>query len=281
MPVEVCDMPAENVKERLMAELYDQPSSEFYDYQFDDNHTRPDVAFYIDFAVKSGGQVLELGCGTGRILLPTARAGVKVTGLDKSAEMLKICRSKLEKESPEVKNRVSLVNADMRDFHLGKRFSLVSITFGPFNNLITVDEQMSCLNCIRQHLRPHGALVFDVYYITLAELVAPEGSDLFSAKKPFETPDGRLVTWGVCRYGKLDFHRQVMQDGLYFNVRYPDGHAERLVYTHPLVRYYYRYEVEHLLARTGFKTAAVYGDFDKSPFGARYPSEAIFLARKA
>ena len=81
-------MSYEKSQDRILAELYDRQSSEFYDY----HNKRGDVKFYVDFAVESGGPVLELGCGTGRILIPTARAGVNITGLEKSEEMLKICR---------------------------------------------------------------------------------------------------------------------------------------------------------------------------------------------
>lgn len=268
-------MPDANRKERVMAELYDKISSEFYDY----HAKRGDIDFYVGFAVESGGPVLELGCGTGRVLIPTARAGIGITGLEKSREMLKICRDKLKNETTEVRSRTKLVNGDMRNFDLGSQFSMVMITFGPFNTLITTEEQINCLNCIRRNLKDNGTLVFDVYYMSLMELTAPEGKEVFSAKTPFIMPDGRSVTWGISRRGVIDYNRQVMQDGLFYDIRYPDRHEERLVYADPL-RYFYRFEVEHLLARTGFKTEAVYADFNKEPFGSKYPSELIFLARK-
>jgi ubiquinone/menaquinone biosynthesis C-methylase UbiE len=268
-------MTDEKRKEKVMAELYDKISSEFYDYHAE----RGDIDFYVGFAIESGGPVLELGCGTGRVLIPTAKAGIAITGLEKSKEMLKICRDKLKNETTEVRSRTKLVNGDMRNFNFGSQFSMVMITFGPFNNLITTEEQINCLNCIRRNLKDNGTLVFDVYYISMNELTAPEGKEIFSVKTPFIMPDGRSVTWGISRRGAIDFNRQVMQDGLFYDIRHPDGHEERLVYTDPL-RYFYRFEVEHLLARTGFKTEAVYADFNKEPFGSKYPSELIFLARK-
>jgi hypothetical protein len=66
---------------------------------------------------------------------------------------------------------------------------------------------------------------------------------------------------------------------MFYNIRHPDDQEEKLVYADPL-RYFFRFEVEHLLARTGFRTEAVYADFNQEPFGTRYPSEMIFLARK-
>lgn len=267
-------MKDKTLPERIMAELYDRHSSEFYDY----HAKRGDIKFYVDFAVESAGPVLELGCGTGRILIPTAGAGVKITGLDKSDEMLKICRQKLESEIPEVRNRVKLVNADMRGFELASKFSMVTITFGPFNSLITIDEQISCLNNIRRHLCKNGALIFDVFYPDLGELLVNKGTEIVRAKTPFKMPDGRSVIWGI-RYDSVDYNRQVIHEELFYNIRYPDGHEEQMVYPESL-RYFSRFEVEHLLARTGFKVESVYANFDKEPFGSKYPSELLFLARK-
>ncbi|MFC1978451.1 class I SAM-dependent DNA methyltransferase [Chloroflexota bacterium] len=264
-------MPYKEQRERIIAELYDRHSSEFYDY----HAKRGDVEFYVDFAVESGGTVLDIGCGTGRILIPTSRAGVSITGLDKSVEMLDICRRKLENESPDVRDRVKLVHADMSEFNLKSRFSLVTIPFGAFNSLVTVEEQLSCLNCIKQHLLPNGALVFDLFYPSSAEFSS--GEEGFTVKTPFEMPDGRSVTWGIC-FSSVDYNRQTIQEEMTYYVHYPDGHDETLVYPSCL-RYFYRYEVEHLLARVGFKAESVYADFDRKPFGSKYPSELIFLAR--
>jgi len=260
-------MAVEKRKERIMAELYDRISSQFYDY----HAKRGDVQFFVGFALESGGPVLELGCGTGRVLIPTARAGVNITGLDKSMEMLELCQEKLNKEPPEVIQKARLVHADMRQFDLKSRFSLVTITFGPFNYLVTVQEQISCLDCIRQHLSDQGTLLFDVYYINLKELTAPPGTDIVSKTTPFTMPDGRSVSWGIRRTRPIDYNRQVMEDGLYYDIRYPDGKQERIIYTDPF-RYYYPFEVEHLLARTGFKTEAVYADFDKTPLEPTIPA---------
>ena len=261
---------------RIAAELYDRHSSEFYDY----HAKRGDVEFYVDLAAASGGEVLEIGCGTGRLLIPTARAGVHITGLDNSDEILEICRRKLEDESPEVRGRVNLVRADMRDFDMGSEFSLVTIPFGPFNCLVSVEEHIRCLNCIKLHLGDTGALVMDLWYPNLRELSASEdGAEIVSVKTPFCMPDGRSVTWGI-RNTSVDYNRQIIQEEMFYNIRYPDGHEEQMVYPSPM-RYFFRYEVEHLLARTGFRTESVYADFDKEPFGSKYPSELVFLARKA
>src|SRR5678815_1962136 len=88
-------------------------------------NARPDVDFYVAEARTTRGDVLELGCGTGRVLLPVARLGKKIAGVDNSSKMLAVCRDRLEREPAEVRDRVTLVQADMRDLNLGRTFSLI------------------------------------------------------------------------------------------------------------------------------------------------------------
>jgi ubiquinone/menaquinone biosynthesis C-methylase UbiE len=101
---------------------------EFYDHVVP-YAARPDVGFYVAAARESGGPVLELGCGTGRILLPTARAGIEIAGLDSSNYMLEECLRRLRAEPAQVRARASLHRGDMRDFDLGRTFRLATIPF--------------------------------------------------------------------------------------------------------------------------------------------------------
>jgi SAM-dependent methyltransferase len=257
-----------------MAELYDKLSSEFYDY----HAKRGDIKFFTDYALEANGPVLELGCGTGRVLVPTARAGIEITGLDLSAEMLELCMRKLDEEPGDVRSRVKLIHADMRHFDLKRQFSLVTITFGPFNNLLTVEEQIGCLACIYRHLQDGGRLVFDVFLAQPAELLIRGETQIVANQPPFLMPDGRSVTWGL-RFHDVDYPRQIIHEVLTYDVRYPDGREERLLYPSD-IRFFFRFEVEHLLARAGFAVEAVYADFNKTPFGTKPPEELIFVARK-
>ena len=124
---------------------------------------RPDVEFFVEAAAKSGGPVLEVGCGTGRVLIPTARAGISITGLDLSDHMLDVCREALIEEPELVQNQVKLVQGDMRDFYLGKKFALVTTPFRPFQHLITIEDQIKCLENIQNHLEPGGKFILDIF----------------------------------------------------------------------------------------------------------------------
>jgi SAM-dependent methyltransferase len=128
---------------------------------------RPDVAFYVDRALRSGGPVLEVGCGTARILVPSARAGVDILGIDESPSMLRICQRRLSAEPELVRSHATLMACDIRHFESPRRFALATIPFRPFQHLLMVDDQLACLARIRHHLRPGGQLVFDIFSSSL------------------------------------------------------------------------------------------------------------------
>lgn len=249
---------------------------EFYDHVVP-YAKRPDVRFYVEAARESGGPVLELGCGTGRILLPTARAGIEIAGFDGSAGMLEECRRRLGAEPTEVRERVSLHRGDMRNFELGRTFRLVTIPFRPFQHLLTVEDQLACLAAIRRHLAPEGRLVFDVFNPWIHILAKPADGAERDEEPPFTMPDGRII---VRRHRDIerDLISQVSTGELVYYVTHPDGRQERLVHQFR-IRCIFRFEAEHLLARAGFVVDQVYSDFDRSPYGSQYPGELIFVAR--
>jgi len=123
-------------------------------------------------------------------------------------------------------------------------------------------------------------VVADFWYPNLRELwVSEHGAEIVSAKKPFDMPDGRKVAWGI-RNVSVDYNQQIIREEMFYNISHLDGREERLVYP-AAMRYFFRYEVEHLLARTGFRTEFVFAGFAKELFGDKYPSELIVFARKA
>ncbi len=239
---------------------------------------RQDVGFFVEAAKESGGPVLEVGCGTGRVLIPTARAGVEITGLDLSAHMLAVCQERLKAEAEEVQSRVLLVQGDMRQFELSRTFNLITLPFRPFQHLTTVEEQMACLGCLHHHLAEQGKLILDIFNPMLEALVGTNFGEEMSEEPEFSMPDGRRVI----RRHKIvsrDVPNQTNHVELIYYVHYPDGHQERLVQAFPM-RYLFRFEAEHLLSRAGFVVEQLYADYDKSPYGSKYPGELIFVAGK-
>jgi SAM-dependent methyltransferase len=252
-------------------------TAEFYDHVAP-YRERGDVAFFVEVAQAAGGPVLEIGCGTGRVLIPIARAGVAIVGLDLSPSMLAVCRQNLATEPAEVQARAQLVEGDMRDFDLGRVFALVTIPFRPFQHLTAVEDQITCLTTIRRHLTPGGRLVLDLFNPSIPFLADPARLDEFGDEPEIIMPDGRRVLRRA-RITARDYFDQVQDAELIYYVTHPDGRQERLVHSFPM-RYLFRFEVEHLLARCGFEVEALYADYDKSLYGSQYPGELIFVARK-
>lgn len=247
-----------------------------YDYVLP-YRSRPDVAFYVEMAKERGGPVLELGCGTGRVLIPTARAGIEISGLDCSEHMLARCRERLEDQSEEIQKRVFLTQGDMREFDLGRRFSLITIPFRPFQHIVETSDQIRCLNAVHRHLLPEGRLVFDLFCPSIPFLADENAYNEAGEEPDVDLPDGRVMRRRI-RIAARDYHRQISDCELIYYITHPDGREERLVHQFPM-RYLFRYEAEHLLARCGFEVEALYADFGRAPYGSKYPGELIFVAK--
>jgi SAM-dependent methyltransferase len=251
-----------------VADLYDHVDT--YEY-------RADVPFWLGMAEERGGPVLELGCGTGRVLIPLARAGVEVVGLDLSKAMLDVCRQALAAEPDEVRARVELVQGDLRDFDLDREFPLIISPFRPFQHLITVREQMECLDCVRRHLSAEGRFVLDIFNPSIEHLADPLKLEEEVDVNDKVLPDGRRVTRTV-RIVANDYLEQYRDVELVYYVAHPDGRKQRLVHRF-LMRYLFRYEVEHLLVRCGLELETVYADYERSPYGTQYPGELVCVVR--
>jgi SAM-dependent methyltransferase len=261
--------------------LYDGFIADYYDESPMVRGRVGDVAFYRDAVHEFGDPVLELGCGTGRITLALAEAGHRVTGLDISERMLERCNQKRTALSTEARERVHLVQGDMTRFDLGEKFRLVIIPFRPMQHLLEIEQQISCLESVRKHLRARsafgkcgGRLILDVFQTDAERMHDPAYMEEKLVTE-YSMPDGRRVR---IMERVAAFHRAEQRNDveMIFYVRDARGKEERLVFAWTL-RYFFRYEVEHLLVRCGFKVSAVYGDFDRSPLEDESP-EMIFVA---
>jgi SAM-dependent methyltransferase len=237
---------------------------------------RDDTGLWLTVAAAADrGPILELGCGTGRVLLPLARAGYDITGLDFSQAMLDRCRAKLDAESPEVRRRVGLVAADMTSFDLGRGFAAVIIPFAGFQQLRTVGQQLACLERCRAHLLPRGRLVLDLPNPDPAPAShARDGAaDGEETAQVVDWTDGRRIRWWMT---VIDYDRslQVNECEVTYEIVEAGGALRRITETISL-RYTFRYELEHLLVRAGFRTVALLGDYDCSPFADDSPAMIV------
>jgi SAM-dependent methyltransferase len=249
--------------------------AESYDY-VPHRRGRSDVGFFVEEAKEAGGPVLELGCGTGRVLIPVARSGIRIVGLDSSTHMLRVCRQRLETEHVEVRSRVTLLRADMREFDLRDRFNLVTMPFRSFHHLLTVNDQLACLSSIREHLAACGLLILDVN--AFGHLVNGTVGQESGNEPDFYLPDGRSVQLRH-RIVVRNQYEQVVDAQVIYRIAFPDGRQQRLVQALRL-RYTSRFELEHLLARSGFELRNVYGGYDRVPFGTTTSEEFLVVAMR-
>jgi ubiquinone/menaquinone biosynthesis C-methylase UbiE len=252
--------------------LYNHPfPAEIYDAEY---QKLEDLPFWSDLAAVAGDPTLELACGTGRLVLPLARTGHDITGIDLSPHMLGIARRKLAQEQPEVQARVRLLDGDMRDFSLDKQFRLIFIAFRSFQILPSPESQRQCLeNCCR-HLAPGGLLAFNVFSPRLDLMSKPEGADFDHGS--FTLADRTVVK--ETAHAVYDNVQQLLLANLRYECTTPDGGV--ICHEFSLqMRYLYRFELEWMLEACGFEVEAIYGNYDRSPYQAGSP-EIIAVARR-
>jgi ubiquinone/menaquinone biosynthesis C-methylase UbiE len=244
-----------------------------------------EVDFYLELARAAGARgerSLELTCGTGRVAIPLARAGIRLVGLDISAPMLAEAR----RRSDGLTN-VDWVEGDMRAFDLGEKFGLIYIPVGSFQLLLTIEDQLAALRCIRRHLAPDGLFAFEVenpQATAIAEwLTTKRGLVLRNPSRDYTHPTtGRQVRSS----GWIEYHpsEQIYTsygiteelDPSTGSGQAGDGIVLQRSYGQPMtLRYFYRYELEHMLARAGLEIEALYGDVQKNEYRATSPDFII------
>jgi SAM-dependent methyltransferase len=239
-----------------------------------------EVEFYLELAEEAkarGLRTLEPACGTGRVAVPLAQAGIPIVGLDLSAGMLARAREKTK----------GLDNAewregDMRSFDLGEQFGLAFIAVGSLQLLLEVEDQLACLRSVYRHLTPGGRFAFEVENPNIpmmAEwMTARRGTYGRRPQRDFVHPEtGRHIV----SYGSIEYHPSAQRYTTH-GIREEldgDGRVIERVHSSGTLRYFHRYEVEHMLARCGFEVEALYGDLRKGAYRSTSP-DLIWVARR-
>lgn len=247
--------------------------AEYYDF---DHAITLDRAFYLDFARnKCQPPLLELACGTGRLLIPLAQAGLDIYGIDISANMLAVCQRAIQEYRLE--QRVYLSLADMATFDLPrKEFGLVFVALRSFMHLLTRREQLSCLQRVYEHLRPDGYFLLNVIAPDPARLAQKPGV-VFVTRREFDLPNGHHVI----RKERLVAHdavNQVRRFEFKFEEYSPAGELLRERYVPLATRYLFRNELERLLGGVGFQVVDIFGDYNQAPYDG--VGEMIVVARR-
>ena len=249
--------------------------AEYYDYDHIGQPMMVDVPFYIEYARETGGPILELACGTGRVLVPIAEAGFTVHGLDISENMLHVARAKINDKK--LSHLVSLSRHDMANFDLPmKNHGMAFIAARSFMHLFTQRKQLDCLECVYRHLKPGGLLIMDLYAPSFKWLSqSPE--DDFKVRREFTLPNGNRVIHKR-RFRGVDLVNQINSEEILFEEYDNEGNLVHTREAYMDTRFTFRYELELLLDRVGFRVQNVFRDYEKNPYDGT--GEIIVVAQK-
>ncbi len=249
----------------------DHLAAELYDYTLQD--WPGEIAFYRGLA-QSAFNLLEVGCGTGRVTLQLARQGLDVLGLDKSPQMLEIAKRKCA-----ALPNVRWVEADMRSFGFRQMFDLVIIPGHSFQFMLSIADQLSCLRCIHRHLAPSGTLVVHVNNDDLQWLAAVSANLELPPDPPFEVRLSDKRSFHISKQWSYDSATQTASATTRFDEIDIEGSVISSSIRGPVpLHCFFRFELEHLFHRAGFEVEALYGDFSPSGFTNHSP-EMIWLTK--
>lgn len=243
-----------------------------YDLEFD--AFLDDLPLYQGYAERSGGPILELGCGTGRLLQPLAASGHQLTGVDIAPAMLAAARVRLQGAG--LVERVELIEDDIRSLArlAQRRFRLAFCAINSFLHLPDQTGQLAALRAVRRHLEPGGWLILDLLHPHPDLLVEYDGRLVHELTMTEPITAVRLDKF-VSR--TLDAADQQIKTTFFYDRLAPHGGLERTATTFSM-RYIHRFELELLLSTAGFKLEEVLGDYALNPF-ASDSQQMIAIAR--
>ncbi|MEI2607167.1 MAG: methyltransferase domain-containing protein [Candidatus Promineifilaceae bacterium] len=222
-----------------------------------------DVGFVLALAGETRGRVLELGCGTGRLLLPLARAGYEVTGVDSSPAMLALAREKINRETEAVRGRVHLHQTDMTELgECGRDYALILIPYNTFMHLSPRQADLT-LRQIRRCLRPGGRLFIDL--INPFAVAQTPNDHLVTLEHLFTDPATGHTVLQFAR-NHLDEAQQVLQITWIYDATPPQGGPVQRQIVPVAYHYYFPHEIELLLNDAGLQMTAWYGHYNHTPF---------------
>ncbi|MEM0449929.1 MAG: class I SAM-dependent methyltransferase [Methanomassiliicoccales archaeon] len=243
--------------------------AKYYDVWYED--FTEDIEFYRTLAERTGGPILELMCGTGRVMIPLADAGFEITGVDRSSAMLDRLSAKVELIGGRVERNIEVVEGDVRSFRLEKRYRLAIVPFNSFLHLIEKKDQVDALRNISRHLLDGGVLalsVFNPQFNRPENLVRHRGTKV--------TSKGEIISKFEAQ--TFDLSHMTTTVHFFYDISRQDKEMRRVTTSMTLKLMTHQNMLE-LLDECGFAVEATYGDYAFSPF--RKNSELMaFVARK-
>lgn len=236
----------------------------FYDLEHGD-YTE-DIPLYLNYAERTGSPLLEIGCGTGRLLLPLAHAGFHVVGVDSSPTMLSAASNRVRQAGLE--DRISLVQADARTLKLGRTFAMAFIGLNSLMHFTSKEDQVAVLRSVRRHLSPGGLFIVDLFNPEVSLDRDLDGQLIHEWTRP--NPEGEGIVVKLSSRRPDEDADQVLLVTWFYQVIDPHGIARWTVLPYR-IHYFYRPEIDLLLERAGFQIERVYGSYDLDEYEADSP----------
>lgn len=228
--------------------------------------TRSDLPFLLRRVAELGEPVLELACGSGRLCVPVAAAGYRVTGLDLTPSLLEHAEGLARERG--VTDRLELIEGDVCRFDLGRRFPFIAYPFNAITHLHDYRDILACLGCVRRHLEPGGRLLLDLFNPKLEFFVRDPAERRREHSYPDPSGGGEVVVWESSFYDRATQLNHITWT-------YDIGERQGVFQRKLTMRQIYPQELRALLEWAGFAVERIWGDYDDSPFTADSPKQLV------
>ncbi|MCP4439247.1 MAG: class I SAM-dependent methyltransferase [Aureispira sp.] len=249
-------------------EQYSATVARFYDLVYDKIRTGVDTQYFMDKILACKGRVLEVGVGTGRFFIEALQKGADIYGIDISAPML----TRLKDKIPQAEwDRVE--EQSVTAMQLNGQFDLIVAPFRVFSHLITIEEQLAALESIHQHLKPGGQLIFDLFVPNM--VLCAQGKEPHIDFDGEYAPNKKLQRITSFRPNPIEQINHVQMEFIWED---ENNETQKHIWSFDM-RYYFQYEIRHLIKRSPLILTNIYGDYDEGNLTAESKDFVVVCER--
>lgn len=245
----------------------------FYD---EENHGISDLNFYLSELEKLGNDILEIGCGTGRVLIPLAKNGKNIDGIDPDKLRISFLKHKIKDFPREIISNIHVYETDLMNYETNKLYDAVIFPFRCFQHFYTDQERCDALEYSKKFLKKNGKIILDVYFTDISLISNCEKQLCLYSEKNDQLNNIHIE--------KLYYKDQINYNDMWFqgywkyNV-YLDGSLINECLEEFKMAFYNLHQLRDLFVKCGFKVIAEYGDFNRNIIETN-SSELIFILEK-